>query len=213
MNASNTIKYQTNTYPTKKLSSRFGLVFIEDFRIVPKNLRTTIISLLHRCHPVINKMTTAARHFWWPNKTEAIQQKCESCIPFKMFCKNINSNIPSTETNHLPWLDNPNKEIQLDFIWPITVDNRQFHILLSKDRFSKWPAARVCRSTDGETAIKVLEQYIQLNGIPKTIRTDKATAFTGRLFRDFCKERYIKLIYGTPYVHTPTDFVERGSEH
>ena len=31
----------------KKLSSRFGLVFIEDKIIVPKNLRTTIISLLH----------------------------------------------------------------------------------------------------------------------------------------------------------------------
>ena len=46
--------------------------------------------------------------------------------------------------------------------------------------------------------------------IPKTIRTDKATAFTGRLFRDFCKKQYIKLIYGTPYIHTPTGLVDRG---
>ena len=35
----------------KKLSSRFGLAFIEDKIIVPKNLRTTIISLLHKGHP------------------------------------------------------------------------------------------------------------------------------------------------------------------
>ena len=48
----------------KKLSSRFGLVFIEDKIIVPKNLRTTIISSLHKGHPAINKTTTAARHFW-----------------------------------------------------------------------------------------------------------------------------------------------------
>ena len=48
----------------KKLSSWFGLVFIEDKIIVPKNLRTTIISLLQKGHPAINKMTTAARHFW-----------------------------------------------------------------------------------------------------------------------------------------------------
>ena len=46
----------------KKLSSRFGLVSIEDKIIVPKNLRTTIISLLHKGHRAINKMTTAARH-------------------------------------------------------------------------------------------------------------------------------------------------------
>ena len=50
----------------KKLSSRFGLVFIEDKIIVPKNLRTTIISLLHKGHPAIKKMSLAARHFWWP---------------------------------------------------------------------------------------------------------------------------------------------------
>ena len=68
----------------------------------------------------------------------------------------------------------------------------------------------ICTSTDGETAVKFLEQYIQLNGIPKMIRSDRATAFTGRLFRDFCKKHYIKLIYGTPYIHTPTGLVERG---
>ena len=101
--------------------------------------------------------------------------------------KNIKPNIPSTETNHLPRLDNPNEEIQLDFIGPITVDNRRFHILLSTDRFGKWPAASFYTSTDGETAIKFLEQYNQLNGVPKTIRTDKATAFTGRLFEIFAK--------------------------
>ena len=64
----------------KKLLSRFGLVFIEDKIIVPKNLRTTIISLLHKGHPAINKMTAAARRFLWPKMTEAIQKKCESCI-------------------------------------------------------------------------------------------------------------------------------------
>ena len=131
--------------------------------------------------------------------TEAIQKKCESCIPCKMSGKIIKPNIPSTEKNNLPRLDNPNKEIQLDFIGAITVDNRRFHILLSMDLFSKWLAASFCTSTDGETAIKFFEQYIQLNGIPKTIRTDNATAFTGNLFRDFCKKHYIKLVYGTPY--------------
>ena len=43
----------------KRLSSQFGLVFIEDKFIVPKNLRTMIISLLHKGHPAINKITAA----------------------------------------------------------------------------------------------------------------------------------------------------------
>ena len=30
-----------------------------------------------------------------------------------------------------------------------------------------------------KTVTKILEQYIQLNGVPNVIRTDQATAFTG----------------------------------
>ena len=78
------------------------------------------------------------------------------------------------------------------------------------DRFSNWPAASLCKSTDGETTVTFMEQYINLNGIPKTIRTDKTTAFTGHTFREFCKNHHIRIIYGTPYIHTPTALVERG---
>ena len=124
--------------------------------------------------------------------------------------KNNKPNIPSTETNSLPPLNNPNEEIQMDFIGPITKNNRRFYILPSMDRYSKWPAASFCTSTDCETAVKFLEHYNQLNGIPKTIRSDIATAFTGRLFREFCKKHNFRLIYGTPYIHTPTGLVERG---
>ena len=63
-----------------KLLSRFGRVFLEDKIEVPKNLRTTVISLLHKGHPAISKMILAARHFWWPKMTEAILKKCEACI-------------------------------------------------------------------------------------------------------------------------------------
>ena len=127
-----------------------------------------------------------------------------------MSSESIKPYIPSTEKNNLPPVNSPNEEIQLDFIGPITDNHRRFYILLSIDRYSKWPAASFCKYTDGETAVKFLEQYIQPNGIPKKIRTDNATAFTGRLFRDFRKKHYIKLIYGTPYIHTTTGLVERG---
>ena len=93
---------------------------------------------------------------------------------------------------------------------PITEKNRRFYILVSMDRYSKWPAASLCKHPNGKTAVAFLKQYILLNGIPKTIRTDKGTPFTGRTFRTFCKSKYIKLIYGTPYIHTPTGLVERG---
>ena len=194
----------------RKVSTRYGLVFFEEKIIVLTNLQTTVITLLHKGHYAINKMTMAAKHFWWPKLSEAIQRKCDSCIPCKLSGKNLKPNIPKTEQNCSPLLSAPNEEILLDLIGPITEENRRFYILLSTDRFSKWPAASLCKSTDGKTVVNFLQQYIQLNGIPKTIRTDKASAFTGHYFREFCKTNFISLIYGTPYIHTPAGLVERG---
>ena len=50
----------------RHLSTRFGVVFYDDRIIIPKSLRTTIIMLLHKGHAAINKMTAAAKPFWWP---------------------------------------------------------------------------------------------------------------------------------------------------
>ena len=82
--------------------------------------------------------------------------------------------------------------------------------MLSINRYSRWPAECICEAPTGKTAKNFLEQYITLNDLPQTIRTDKGTAFTGKEFRDFCKSLNKKLIYGTPYIHTPTGLVERG---
>ena len=79
------------------------------------------------------------------------------------------------------------------------------------DRYSKWPAARLCKSTDGTTAVIFLQQYVQLDRIPTTMRTDKASAFTFHHFRQFCKKSFISILYGTPYIQTPTGLVKRGA--
>ena len=65
--------------------------------------------------------------------SEAIQKKCKSCIPCKMSGKSFKPNMPSTENNSLPPVDIPNEEIHLDFIGPITENNRRIYILLAMD--------------------------------------------------------------------------------
>ena len=41
----------------KNLSARFGVVFYNDKIVIPKPLQKTVILLLHKGHPAINKMT------------------------------------------------------------------------------------------------------------------------------------------------------------
>ena len=186
----------------RQLSTRFGVVFYDDRIIIPKSLRTTIIMLLLKGHAAIYKITAAAKPFWWPRLVRDIQQKCEECIPCKMAGKNIKPQLPMSEINYLPLAEKTNQEIQLNFIGPIRFEHRRFYILLSIYRYSRRPAACICEAPTGKTAKNFLEQYITLNGLPQTKRTDKNTAFTGKEFRDFCKSLNIKLIYGTPYIHT-----------
>ena len=108
--------------------------------------------------------------------------------------KNIKPQLPMTEIIYLPPVEKTNQEIQLDFIGPIRFKHRRFYILLSIDRYSRWPAASICEAPTGKTAKNFLKQYITLNGLPQTIRTDKGTAFTGKEFREICKSLNIKLI-------------------
>ena len=110
----------------RKLSTRYGLVFYEDRVVVPATLRTTVITLLHKGHSAINKMSHAAITFWWPKLTEALERKCETCTPCKMSGKNIKPNLPKCEIKQLPQLDKSNEGIQLDFIGPIGEQNRRF---------------------------------------------------------------------------------------
>ena len=119
----------------------------------------------------------AARHFWLPRITEAIQKKCDSCVTCKMLGRHIKPNLPSTDEIQLPTLSKSNEKIPLDFFGPITEKDQRIYILPSS----------FCKTTKIQTVVRFLEQYTYLNGIPKSIRTDTVTAFTGQKFSDFCK--------------------------
>ena len=156
-------------------------------------------------------MLLTARHFWWPRINEAIQKKWGRCILCKMSGTNIKLKLPSTEKNQLPPLKKPNEEMQLDFIDRVTKQKQRFFILILMDRISKWPAASVCKTTEWQTAVGVFERYLNLHGIPKIIRTDRSTSFTGRMFRDLCRRKSPDKAYIRPSaIQTPFGLFERN---
>ena len=69
-----------------------------------------------------------------------------------------------TEINYLPPVEKPNEEIQLDLIGPIRFKHRRFYILISIDRYSRWPAACICeaptsKSKNFPTTIHTTERF------------------------------------------------------
>ena len=61
------------------LSTRFGLLFYNDKIVIPENMRTTIIAMLHQGHTPAAKVDGLAEAFWWPGMHREIQEKAETC--------------------------------------------------------------------------------------------------------------------------------------
>ena len=104
------------------------MVFYEDKRLVPENLRNTVVTLRHKGHPAVKN---ASRGNYTPvAKTDGRHpEKSQEIAPCRVSGQNIKPKIYKTEYNQLPPQSNPNKEIQLDFIGPIRESSRQFYIL------------------------------------------------------------------------------------
>ena len=115
-------------------------------------MRSTIIATLHHGHVSINKMDKAAEAFWWPGLHREIRDKAENCPSCRTAGKNLKTQLPQSEINRLEILTESGQEIQLDFAGPIKLESRgDVYILVAIDRFSKWPTAVICKSTDSRT--------------------------------------------------------------
>ena len=201
---------ETYSRQFRQLSTRWGIVFLDDRIIIPSGMRDTIINALHFGHPGETKMMAESKIFWWPGMAEEIKKKQKECIPCRNAGKNLKTQLPKTEKSKIN-SNEPGEELQLDFTGDLISDKLQNHpkILVAVDHFSKWTTAKICNNTETKTVTKFLEQHFNLHGVPKRIRTDNDTAFKSREFIEFCKQYNIQRITGLPYIHTATGLVER----
>ena len=195
----------------KKLTHRWGITMVDDRIIIPKSLRYTALNALHFGHPGINKMCNDAVIFWWPNMRTDIEKKAKTCSACLNAGKNLNTQLPSTEKSKLEPPKHPGEEIQIDFTGNLNskhLDSSPF-ILVAVDTNSRWSVAKICKNTNHDTVITFLREYINVYGVPKTIKSDNGSAFISKEYKSFCIEYNIIRKYGTPNLHTGTRLVER----
>ena len=100
------------------LTTRFGLLFYNDKIIIPENMRTTIIAMLHQGHPSATKTDQLAAAFCWSDIYQEFREKAENFPSCRASGKNLVTQVPSTEKTKLEILSEPNQEIQLGFAGP-----------------------------------------------------------------------------------------------
>ena len=195
-----------------KLSIRWGPVFVDDQIVIPIDLRRRLLDILHFGHSGITKMTSEAKIFWWPNKKQDIEKKVKDCTACLASGENLNYQLPKKHYGKLEKLSEPRQEIQIDFTRELHNKNLggEAQILIAIDRFSKWPTAKNCKTSERKEVINFLSSNFNLYGIPEKIKSDKGGAFISKEYQQFCKNRNIEIEYCTPRMHTGNGVVERA---
>ena len=157
---------------------------------IPNALKDALIEDLHASHPGSWGIVCMAQHCWWPyiNRDWLVKAiECKSCTAIG---KNLKSVIPAKQFKaHTPCIV-PNQEIQIDFAGPINNEKEhEIYILTCIDRFSKYPSAELVDNANASNVIKFFDNYIQIHGVPRSLRIDQARCLVGNQVKNFCMKK------------------------
>ena len=149
----------------EKLSNKWGLTINEDRIIIPTELRNKLLDTLHFGHAGSTKMLAESKIFWWLNMCKEIEDKIKNCVACMASGKNLNYQLPKNNFGKLKTLTEPGQEVQIDFTGKLNPKKRngEHQILIAIDRFSKWPTAKVCKSSETKEVLNFLKQNLKQN--------------------------------------------------
>ncbi|MEL7079763.1 MAG: integrase zinc binding domain-containing protein, partial [Cyanobacteria bacterium J06582_2] len=81
----------------KQLSTRWGIVFLDDRIVIPTGMRESVLNALHFGHPGESKMLSDSKIFWWPGMADEIKKKQKECTACRNAGKNLKTQIPKTD--------------------------------------------------------------------------------------------------------------------
>jgi transposase InsO family protein len=81
-----------------------------------------------------------------------------------------------------------------DIVGPLQKAPRGYtHLLVAKDKFSKWVEVRPITNLRAEQAVTFFTDIVYRFGVPNSIITDNVSQFTGRKFLEFCDKYHIRV--------------------
>lgn len=192
-------------YSTKRneLSVENGCILWGSRVIVPPQGRQLVVDLLHEAHPgIVNMKRTARSYVWWPNMDAELELKVKQCEE----CQ-INQKLPPTAPiHHWTYPCKPWSRIHLDYAGP--VDGKM--LLVTADAYSKWIDVQVMTNCTAEATVNRLRVLFATFGLPDTVVSDNAAAFTGYVCKEFFRLNGIKHVTSEPFHPRSNGMAERA---
>ena len=185
-------------------------ILMDNRLAVPEQLRLAVLKRIHRGHPGQEATLDVSKYLWWPHMHQDIVNLAEECRSCTRYGKNAKYIIQKNATKPLPLLTQPGQEVQLDYAGPLEdYKGKKIYLLAAIDRYSKFPSVKITKSTGGKSSKQFLRSYIDIHGIPESIRTDQFSGFKGKTMQKSCSDNNIEQKFCPVGDHRGCGLVER----
>ncbi|UYV68351.1 K02A2.6-like [Cordylochernes scorpioides] len=181
-------------------------------KVVPTGFREAVISYHHDIptggHFGVKKvMRRLKSDYYWPGMRTQVRKyirRCENCQL---------SNQGVTKAASAPHFrpEKPFEHLALDFIGPLETTPRGYSSILTiVDLFTKFPILIPTKDQCANTVVRaLLERIITTFGVPKTILSDRGSAFMSCVFKGVCKAMGVGAVNTTAWRPQSNGAVER----
>ena len=108
---------------------------------------------VQQTHPGQSGMLSLGNLIWFPCIHRSLTSKAQACEECTKQGKNLQPLMSKQNLGKLLTLEEPNDELQMDFAGPILFSNHadNYYILVTVDRYSRFPTAQVYKNCDTST--------------------------------------------------------------
>ncbi|GFW15110.1 hypothetical protein TNCV_172571 [Trichonephila clavipes] len=206
MTTSKTLKSLLEKQESEEFFERNGILYKylngRELIVTPKAMEAELIKLIHENgHFSVGKTEEIVKQeFFIPNLTNVVKKVIVNCVP----CILVNKKTGKKEGffNPISKESIPLSTYHVDFISPLPSTNKSYqHIFTVVDAFTKFTWLYPVKTVSAESALEKLKQQQKNFGNPIRIISDRGSAFTSKLFNDYCDEeniQHLQIATGVP---------------
>ncbi|GFW75816.1 hypothetical protein TNCV_4429991 [Trichonephila clavipes] len=201
-----TLKSLLEKQESEKFFERNGILYKylngRELIVTPKAMQAELIKLIHENgHFSVGKTEEIVKQeFFIPNLSNVVKKVIVNCVP----CILANKKTGKKEgfLNPISKESIPLSTYHVDFIGPLPSTNKSYqHIFTVVDAFTKFTWLYPVKTASAESAPRKLKQQQKTFGNPIRIISDRGSAFTSKLFNDYCDEeniQHLQIATGVP---------------
>lgn len=135
-------------------------------------------------------------NYYFPKLRNYVRRHVASCVEC-LFSKH-RAGKQVGELNPIPVGDRPFETVHLDHLGPfVTSTRRNVYILAAICRLTKFCQLYAVRNTKAVTTVRKIEEFVNRFGALERFINDRGTCFTSDTFKEFCKQKGIKITYNS----------------